>query len=49
MKFKLTLPKIKKNICSVIAAKSLISIMNDIDDSFFFVPIDESRDVFIKE
>ncbi|PKU73046.1 hypothetical protein MA16_Dca019249 [Dendrobium catenatum] len=46
---KLTSPKVQKEICFAAAAKTLISIMKDIGDSYYAILVDESSDVSTKE
>ncbi|XP_022893861.1 zinc finger MYM-type protein 1-like [Olea europaea var. sylvestris] len=45
----LTSPKIQKDIVSAIAFETLDVIMRDIGDRLFFILVDESRDVSVKE
>ncbi|XP_022845459.1 zinc finger MYM-type protein 1-like [Olea europaea var. sylvestris] len=47
--FKLTSPRVQKDIVSAIASECLHVIIKDVRDSFFSILVDESRDISMKE
>lgn len=47
--FKLTSPRVQKDIVSAIASECLNVIMKDVRDSFFSILVDESQDILVKE
>ena len=42
-------PDIQKNLVCVVAIETTNTIMEDLGDGLFFILLDESRDVSIKE
>ena len=46
---KLTCPKIQKDIVNAIASETSKAIIKDLDNGFFSILVDESRDISVKE
>ena len=46
---KLTHPKIQKDIVNAIASETSKTIIKDLDNGFFSILVDESRDILVKE
>ena len=45
----MTSPKIQKELANACAAEITYAIVHDIGDNYFFLMIDETRDVLVKE
>ena len=47
--YKLTYPEIQKDIVNTIASETSKAIIKDLDNGFFSILVDESRDISVKE